>query len=550
MARKQDATELARALKAPAFGNPDAGQGMSTLDPVTPTTLVLPVTEIEAYENNPRRAENLEYPRLKDSIRARRGLTTPLTVTKRPGSSSYTIAAGGNSRLKALKELAKETGDEAFSLVTCRFEPWTSEWQVLSNHLIENDVRGDMLFGDKAQALLDWRNLYEDTHPEDVPLSQRTLVDRLAKSGYRVPLSLLNRLIYAAEHLMPHLPAAFRTGLHRHAAEDLIRLRNAALNYWNDNAPGQSQDSNAVFESTFAAICAERDCHFADWDLALFQSTLTYHFARALDLDPKLVAIDIDSLYRGYEVEPVPRKARLSGRDVQDAGTPWAFERRREIEAKRREKTRARIGAANSQGSNDPASACGSDDPEQHEVSKAPVLDAATDPAVLRETVLVAACELARAHTLEEFVQPLATGIGYFIEAPEPTSVPEEAKDAPVGPAHGLALKGLPSRIWWLLCRLADQLDPAHVRTIAASHPASWIVELFTNLPASGSRADPKPMLEVLVGESVGVDDLLDLMLDPGIGDADLDAFDQLVRGVKALRAQAAAGQMKLWEDC
>ena len=179
-----------------------------------------------------------------------------------------------------------------------------------------------------------------------------------------------------------------------------------------------------------------------------------------------------------------------------------------------------------------------------------PVLDATTDPAVLREVVLVAASELARAHKLEEFVQPLATGMGYFIEAPEPTAVSDEEKDAPVGPAQGLALKGLPSRIWWLLCRLADQLEPVHVRTIAASHPASWIVELFTNLPTNGSRADPTPMLEVLVGESAGVNDLLDLMLDPGIGDADLDAFDQLVRGVKALRAQAAAGQMTLWEDC
>ena len=549
MVRKQDATELARALKTPAFANPDAGQGISMLDPVSPTTLVLQVTEIEAYDHNPRRAENLEYPRLKDSIRVRRGLTTPLTVTKRPGGSSYTIAAGGNSRLKALKELAEETGDEAFSFVTCRFEPWSSEWQVLSNHLIENDVRGDMLFGDKAQALLDWRNFYEDTHPEDVPLSQRTLVDRLAESGYRVPLSLLNRLIYAAEHLMPHLPAAFRTGLHRHAAEELIRLRNAALNYWNDNAPGSLQGLTTAFESTFAAVCAERDCHFADWDLALFQRTLVHHLAQALDLDPKLVAIDIDSLYRGYAVEPVPREVQSSGRDVQDAGSPWAFERRREIEAQRREKTRARIGAANTPGSNDPAlnSSC---EPEQHEVSESPGLDATTDPAALREANFVAASELARAHALELFVQPLPTGMGYFIEAPEPAAVSDEAMDAPVGPAQGLALKGLPSRIWWLLCRLADQLEPAHVRTIADSHPASWIVELFTNLPAKGSHADPKLMLEVLVGEAAGVEDLLDLMLDPGIGDADLDVFHHLVRGVRALRAQAATGQMTLWEDC
>lgn len=52
---------------------------LAGLDPVSPTTVVLRVAEIKAYEHNPRLAENREYPRLKDSIRTRRALTTPLT---------------------------------------------------------------------------------------------------------------------------------------------------------------------------------------------------------------------------------------------------------------------------------------------------------------------------------------------------------------------------------------------------------------------------------------------------------------------------------------
>jgi len=78
MGRKNtDIGELARALKAPAFTNKDSGREPRGLDPVSPTTLVLRVSEIKAYEHNPRHAENREYPRLKDSIRSRGGLTTP-----------------------------------------------------------------------------------------------------------------------------------------------------------------------------------------------------------------------------------------------------------------------------------------------------------------------------------------------------------------------------------------------------------------------------------------------------------------------------------------
>jgi len=222
MARKRDAGDLARALRAPAFGNPEAGSGPVTLDPVSPTTLVLRVSDVAAYDHNPRVAANLSFPQLKESIRARRGLTTPLTVTKRPGDECYTIAAGGNSRLKALKELAEETGDDAFATIACRFEPWESECQVFANHLIENDVRGNMIFGDKARAILEWQRLYEDSHPEEPPLSQRQLVDRLAEAGYRVPRSLVSPLLNTAKFLLPHLPVLFGSGLGRPAAEVLI----------------------------------------------------------------------------------------------------------------------------------------------------------------------------------------------------------------------------------------------------------------------------------------------------------------------------------------
>ncbi len=54
------------------------------------------------------------------------------------------VESGGNTRLAILNELYLETGDEAFNTVHCLFVPWKSEAAVLSAHLIENEMRGDM----------------------------------------------------------------------------------------------------------------------------------------------------------------------------------------------------------------------------------------------------------------------------------------------------------------------------------------------------------------------------------------------------------------------
>ena len=80
--------------------------------------MVLDVFCIESYERNPRRSENSEYDRIKSSIR-NNGLDQPLVVTQRPQSTGYIVRAGGNTRLKILKELHVETGDPNFARSLC-----------------------------------------------------------------------------------------------------------------------------------------------------------------------------------------------------------------------------------------------------------------------------------------------------------------------------------------------------------------------------------------------------------------------------------------------
>ena len=62
------------------------------------------VTQLRAYDRNPRQCPNSEYERIKASIRAQ-GLDQPLVVTCRPNESDYMLLAGGNTRLRAVLAL-------------------------------------------------------------------------------------------------------------------------------------------------------------------------------------------------------------------------------------------------------------------------------------------------------------------------------------------------------------------------------------------------------------------------------------------------------------
>jgi hypothetical protein len=57
-------------------------------------------------------------------------------------------------RLRAIRELHTETEEERFAHVPCVIVPWAGEKAVLAGHLKENDLRGDLVFIDRARAVL------------------------------------------------------------------------------------------------------------------------------------------------------------------------------------------------------------------------------------------------------------------------------------------------------------------------------------------------------------------------------------------------------------
>ncbi len=161
--------------------------------------MTLPVTEILPYDRNPRKRRNDEYDAIKASIQATKRLTSPLVVTRRPGQDKYMVGKGGNTRLSALQELYAETGDSAFLYVVVTYVPWESESATLAAHLVENELRGEMIFWDKANAYAEMKRLIETESGSH--LSARALEQALKARGLPLGRAILGYFAFAVEQL-------------------------------------------------------------------------------------------------------------------------------------------------------------------------------------------------------------------------------------------------------------------------------------------------------------------------------------------------------------
>jgi ParB family protein of integrating conjugative element (PFGI_1 class) len=167
-------------------------------DPPREFPIELAVDDIAPYEHNPRRAANPRFDDIKESIRTG-GLRAPLTVTRRPGERFFVVEAGGNTRLRALKELWAETRDPRYGRLTVLFRPWRGDAQVLSAHLVENEQRGDMSFWDKACGVAALKARLEAERGSTLTL--RALEDALHGIGLSITTATLGLYLFATERL-------------------------------------------------------------------------------------------------------------------------------------------------------------------------------------------------------------------------------------------------------------------------------------------------------------------------------------------------------------
>jgi ParB family protein of integrating conjugative element (PFGI_1 class) len=206
-------------LGIPRFGDPPVSTAVD-LDPVKPTDMDLSIHEIIEYENNPRRAVNEKISEIENLIR-QRGFTSTLAVTRRPGRKNYIPIQGGNTTLSCVKKVHHETQNPDLEIIHCRFHPWVSEFETRIKHLIENDVRGALIWIDRAQAVMDaWGDVKQDSGAEKV--SQSQLSDTLRANGYIVDQTTISRMQYTVESLYPFMPLALDGGL---GVKPVIRVR-------------------------------------------------------------------------------------------------------------------------------------------------------------------------------------------------------------------------------------------------------------------------------------------------------------------------------------
>ncbi|KPW18337.1 Uncharacterized protein ALO83_04396, partial [Pseudomonas cannabina pv. alisalensis] len=274
MASKLTADEITGKLLQGSFSR--SGPSVDRLpDPIADTPMVLTLDELSAYEHNPRTVTNVKYQEIKDSIRAR-GLDQPPQVTRRLGEKKFIIRNGGNTRLSILRELYKETGDERFYRISVLFRPWDGERGeiiALTGHLAENDLRGNLMFIERAVGIENARAIYEQETGE--PISQRELAKRLKADGYPVSQSHISRMQETIRCLLPVIPAALYSGLGKPQIERLLALRKAAAQTWQTHTEGKPNVTD--FEVLFQDVLSMFDGDASEFVCERVQDELISH---------------------------------------------------------------------------------------------------------------------------------------------------------------------------------------------------------------------------------------------------------------------------------
>lgn len=202
LAQRTDKLELARqALANSSLSIGAPGKSASTPSPLLSTTvLTIPIRDIGYYEKNPRTDPNESFEDIKESIRLA-GLDSIMQVMRLPGATTYTVAKGGNTRLRALKELFEETRDPKFEQITAQLVPFKGHPAAIADHLKENTLRGAMSFFDRANGFLELQRQIEQESGKKPGV--REMVKTLKEQyGLVSDPATLGRFLHVAEHFV------------------------------------------------------------------------------------------------------------------------------------------------------------------------------------------------------------------------------------------------------------------------------------------------------------------------------------------------------------
>lgn len=510
------------------MANPDSSAGRKQGAVDEAKAIVLEVHCIKPYERNPRRSENPEYDRIKASIRAN-GLDQPLVITQRPGSTDYIVHSGGNTRLHVLKDLYEETGDDWFSRIQCLLKPWNRESDLVLAHLRENDLRGGLTFIDKALAVFDIKQLLEE-ELDIGELSLRKLQGALEAGGYALSYSLISRMGYATQVLLPLIPQALNAGLGRPQVQRIRALDRAARTVWQRNAIGSDNE----FDQVFATLCRRYDD--PDWSTDLLRSAIETEIAEQADISVHSIRVELDAQIEGRELT-IPEFGDDPVTESESDETDWLADSNLNPKARNSESSAAEtdiLGAQDGLHVDRP--------PGQPGIP----LDSEQDPAIeklfdvgqpgpkdiksLRARAWTLAARLAQRNGMSDLVEPLSgRGLGFILrDVPDPALADQLDDDS---------LSQL-SMVWWQLAACAE-MTVAPVDAIVATLPAESVLRQALELQDAG-----------LLFNSVWT-------LDPGhtgyrlwrrLGEQDWSDLLNLMSTYRQIHHLAESSRIRLWE--
>ncbi|MEQ9859583.1 ParB family protein [Pectobacterium cacticida] len=263
--------------------------------PVNEMPMVLTLDQMAPNPDNPRTTRNPKYDEIKESIR-HRGLDNVPKVTLDPNVPGvYIFSDGGNTRHKILSELWEETREERFFRHTVIFKPWPGRLKCVIGHLVENEVRGELAFIEKAFGIQKARKIYEEQLGKSVSL--RELEVLLAEEGLPTDKSSISRMESAITFLYPYMPNLLESGLGAPQIRSLLSSRHDAEKIWSEYVLTVSTEMS--FEDVFGGCCKKFDSP-DDWSLEMFRDEFIGDLVKALphpslnydrwvmELDPKV----------------------------------------------------------------------------------------------------------------------------------------------------------------------------------------------------------------------------------------------------------------------
>lgn len=521
--------ELSSLLNASHFGDETAE--LPPCDPVTVVQLVLTLEQIKPYDRNPRRDRNPRYDEIKASIRAQRGLNTPLNVTKRPGDELHMVEAGGNTRLQILQELWDETKDECFHHINAQYRPWVSESYVLTAHLVENELRGEMTLLDKSLGLHVLKEQLEEE--AGTPLNRSEFVRKLKAVGYTVSRRQIIRMQYLAERLYPLIPTAARKGLVQREIDTIRDTEKAFLRFWRSQF---GADQVEQFHLAFGDVLSRHD---DDWNFESVRTELDRQISELSGLEVAQVRMEVDALLYGeqHTASAIEPQQADPGTDTRDGDTSSSMDSKISTA---QPPTEPATGADSSSDQKQPTQSKESDSGASR------MLDQYTGPSdlkSLRARNLVLALRIAQRNDLSTCIRPINIGMGYLVDLPEvPFKVNEKG--------NGIGRDAGRQFLWWVLLGACEVLHGSEQPWALSNDRAKLALTDEMRLLAPLRQAGIKGVIQ-----TVGLPTPLEfvpyqLLSSPqGLDDNSFRDLLLLLENCRRIRVKVEdPGDMRLWE--